>query len=407
MVKNRLVRINIDDFILLQEFEFFLFSLIKKSSNIRIIIYTIKQDDNILKYISNIFIYKIDKIRNYIEKKNIIFKLINFPYCLITDEKLILKYYINKLFLNNIDIINSKNLKCLECKFYITCMKFNNINSKVIPFKWLLVLKKDIIYILNFISYFFIRNWLLIDDFTFTLFFNINKHFKWIDNSILNKISIIFSFEDEKFDKYFYDNKNRIWSNIKVNLFFKNYIFQKKFNKLLETLSISIDMSYISKNNKNYNDFLYNRRLYNDKFYYTFSKNELYTKVLLSMDINTDKIVMIWDSIKFNSNLVTWILNLKVVSLDNLINIKNDFKSYIVLIWNQNINSYIPLIYKFRYFLSFSSWFDNNITSHYKIISREIWAIYIDNIKTDYFFWLENNSIIEINPFTWLIKRIW
>ena len=127
----------------------------------------------------------------------------------------------------------------------------------------------------------------------------------------------------------------------------------------------------------------------------------------------------LWENIIFKKELLLWkdiiwkpwyfnrennLLDLKVIHLKDIINIKADYDKYVVLFFEHDLNQHIPYVYNFKYFISFNKL---EYLAHYSIILKEIWASFIDSIWTWYFYWLKNNDLLNIDFNTWIIKRIW
>jgi hypothetical protein len=226
----------------------------------------------------------------------------------------------------------------------------------------------------------------------------------------MNKIELFIDwFKWINYEKHFIDVENEV-SWVRTDLFFNNYILQSKFDKLLKKLWLSIFLSYT-----NFDIELYRDRKFNiewDITWITSYKNIKYwfqrkksIDLYLEEDIVFKKNIEIWTEIFWNSIYkYEWILELRVVTIHNIKNIKCNFDDYIVLFFEHDLNLYIPHVYKFKYFLSFNKLED---LAHYSIIFKEIWAKFIDSIWTWNFYWLEDNYLLEVDFNTWLIKRIW
>lgn len=410
MINNKPYKINIDHFKTTKEFEYFLFVYIKreyfKNKGIKkIVIYTINQEITILNYVVNEFIPKLEKIYDSIISKWYIIKLINFPYCIVKDEKIIEKYFFNKILLFHENIPFIDNNECLKCEYCLSCLKYKGKDYLLTSFNSKYIENKESIdYKFTLVTNFLKNIWLNDDDFfIFTYFLNTDSY-TFLNKKLLDRTEIHF-FWEEIYNKYFISSKKyrKNWETL-PNIFFKNYIIQKRFEKLINKLNFSIHLEFHNLKETNYN--LSFEEYYNKYCIDTF-ENDL--NFFLSLDFSLDKRVEIWQSfywsvwVKENSLLL-----LNVIDIKNIHDIKYDFNKYIVLIWNQNINFAIPYIYKFKYLLSCSfSDFDLNITSHYKILANEIWIKYIDSVDYDYFFWIRNNDLLEIDFNTWLIKRVW
>ena len=129
-------KINIDLFDSIKKFEYYFFRFLKNESNSiyekKILIFTVKQDKEVLNYISNYFIYKLDKISFFLDKNNFSIKILNIPFCIIKNTKIIEKYLENPLFKNFEDILIKENKICLQCRYYTTCLGVNKNNIPII-----------------------------------------------------------------------------------------------------------------------------------------------------------------------------------------------------------------------------------------------------------------------------------
>ena len=408
MIKRKIFKLNIDIFSSTKDFEYFLFNYIKKIEKLShtkiIIIYTLKQEKKILDYIWNSFIYLLEKLYYRLNENWFIIHLVNFPYCIIKERYLIEKYLLNKMYLFYTWSLQINHSECYTCDYSFTCLKHSekdflpkSFSSEII---WKYEINEKFILIGNFLN----SIWFTKNDFLVSPIFIYDDISCWVSKKILDRTKIYFFWKDI-FNTYFLDTKKyRNSKELLPNLLFKNYIYQKRFEKLINDLKISIHFEFhLFKPLKNETI----QSQYINKYYQWIADYDV--NFFLSVDISSGKRTQIWEF--YLSNV--WIQENRVVSLfaikiEDIFNIKYHFDKYIVLIWNKDINSSIPYIYKFKYLLSCSWVEDDSIhTSHYKIISKELWMRYIDSVWIDYFFWLENNDLIEINFNTWFIKRIW
>ncbi len=404
MINDSVYKINIDK-IENNNISILLFSILKKFINrvnknylnpIIIVVYTYEQNNESFFIIKNL-IDKIELISNKLSENYISIKFINFPFCILDNEKLINKYFSN-LFTENFSVPANYKNECLNCK-YIYCLKYKKNDLILKPFLWKLMKKSDLIIIYEEVVWFLLSIWFEKKDFILIFPFDIRNNFETINIELLSRTKIWFF------------NKKEIFINWEINkcdmasnLFFKNYIHQKFFDKLLIKYSISIFLKFSFSNIQDnffdfWNFYFWIRDIENINDYIEYNHYIEYKKML------------IWDIIKWRvdkNNSFLWNVNLKVVNINDIKNIKENFSEYIVLIWDHNINFFIPYIYKFKYFLSYMKEMDilNNNTTHYIIISKEIWASYIDWIDMEYFFWF-TTEILNIDFNTWIIKRIW
>lgn len=393
MVYNK--KINIDDFKNMYLFELYFLKYIKsKRSSFNIIIYTRKQDIKTFNYISQIFIKRIEKIEEYLIKRNINIKLINFPFCLFDNEKFIRRYLVNRGETDYMSIRKKENNECLTCDYYIHCLW---CSKKEFSLKWFrknFYLKQEIVEKFEKIRKFLLTIGFEREDFEIIPIVDLRKKFHFIDKKIVDNTTICFIDKRDFFLSWYYYNEKKKYE---TNLFFKNYIIQKKFDKLLFKLWFSCVLVYNDKNN-----------LPKGISIFVNSDENLLDHYLNACSIGEWRRVKIGEEFKWR--LYIWgdkNLSLTVLYLKDIYSIKKDFHSYIVLLCNPEINAYIPYIYKFKYFLSFASDKDEQLTSHYRIIAKEIGAYCIDSIPEEKLFWLEGWDILNVDFNYWIIKRVW
>ena len=86
MIKKDITkRICFDNFKSIKHFEIYFFNYLKtlnKDKENWIIIYTLKKEEEIFDYLVNIFLIKVEKIKDYFTLNNIILKIFNVPFCI-------------------------------------------------------------------------------------------------------------------------------------------------------------------------------------------------------------------------------------------------------------------------------------------------------------------------------------
>jgi len=415
MIKNNITKkINVDDFDSLKHFEIYFFNYLKNIElwkEIWIIIFSLKNDEKLFDFIANDFIPKIIKIDKFLISNNIIIKFFNFPFCITKDEQLIKKYFISDIFYNKIYVIPKLNSKCYECKHYFICSWNKETNFS--NFKTDLILKADFIKNINLVLDFFENIWINRNFIYFDFLFDLDFNFENLNNNLTKKIELFIDWTSWiLYNNYFLDTNNEVeW--VRTNLFFKNYINQKKFQQLLKKIDFSIFVSYTNfdielyKTEKNIfkedDNWI---KTYNWINYWFLRKKTI--SMYLNENIVFKKNILDWSIIKWNiwffNNKDNISHNLKVIHLKDIYGIKSDFSKYVVLFFEHDLNLHIPYIYKFKYFISFNKLEE---LAHYSIILREIWASYVDWIWTWYFYWLNNWDLLNINFCNWIIKKIW
>ena len=412
---NNSIKINIDKFKSLKHFELFFFHAIKSKKDFMekgIIIYTLDQKKEIFDHVINEFIPKLEKLYVFLKAHNILVKFVNFPYCISRDETLIKKYFINDVFLNKIYVIEKADIRCYECEYYLMCPWSKCRSFAVEKFDCETIKKQNFIDKITKIYLFFEKTWIPRDAIYFDFLFDISKDFNNL-NSILNrKIELFIDwYKWIRYEDYFIDINNCV-SGVRTDLFFNNHINQKKFERLLKNLKISIFLSYTDFDIDLYDNTEFNNlwtwwiRDYRWIKYWFLRKKDI--SLYLDEQIIFRKTIKILDKISWRSNLNKYSTNndliLKVISVYDIESIYEDFDKYIVLFFEHDLNLFIPKVYKFKYFLSYNKLEE---LAHYKIILNEIGAQYIDSIWTWFFYGLENWYVVEVNFSTWLIKRIW
>lgn len=119
---------------------------------------------------------------------------------------------------------------------------------------------------LNEIYLFFIEIWIDKEDIFLWLQFDLNNKFLYINKELLLNVSLWINYKEWKYDRYFlYDKKQLKFLNKEINdekftvinnLFFKNYVIQSRFNRLISKKWLSINIGYfynLNLKNKNYN----------------------------------------------------------------------------------------------------------------------------------------------------------
>ena len=410
--KSNSLKINIDNFNSTKDFELYFFNYLKDihelEKNKILVIYTLKQDKDILHFIQTKIILKLVKLNYYLDTNNIIIKFINFPYCLLSNQKQIEKYFLNKIFNNYEDIIPKKDIECLICKYYTSCSWIKNDSFLPSSFKVESILKEEYLYKLRLLINFFNNIWIKNENIMFDL-----KHNKWnfknISKSVVNRMIIDVNSDNINYNEYFIDIENYREQH-RVNLIFKSYIINKKFNLLLKDQWVSTYIRFISfkwNNNKIYKYDNIEINYWNlnldwqieDKIFDYINEN-------ISVEIKHE----IWDS--FFWRKLDWLSKLTIIKprvllLDNINKIKKDFDKYIVLFNDRNLNNYIPHIYKFKYFMTYNDDILNSNIAHFQIIFKEMWVLCIDSVSTHDYFGLENDDLLEVNFNIWLITRVW
>lgn len=260
---------------------------------------------------------------------------------------------------------------------------------------------------LNEIYLFFIEIWIDKEDIFLWLQFDLNNKFLYINKELLLNVSLWINYKEWKYDRYFlYDKKQLKFLNKEINdekftvinnLFFKNYVIQSRFNRLISKKWLSINIGYfynLNLKNKNYNWIKY------------FAQNvgfDLDTYIKQAISEKTD---YKWKELKWRTNEKKQIaLELIYMRIKDIKSIKEDYWKYIIWLNNSEINNYIPDIYKFNNFMIW--WKNENKLTHYMIIFREINAMYIDNIDLSAVFSITNWTRLNVDYNSWIIKVLW
>ena len=412
--KSNTIRVNIDDFQSIASFELFFFRVLKKAYPTQengFIIYTLKRDIHIFSYIIDILIPKLWRIEQFISRNNIKIKFLNIPYCITRNEDIIKKYFINEVFLNKIYVLPKSHNKCYKCKYYFSCPWYNS--HFVQNFNCLTIQKNQFLNKIDMILLFFENIWIPRKNIYFDFLFELNTDFEEMNTDLMHKIELFIDWLNwVSYENYFIDTENMV-SWVRSNLFFRNYLLQNRFNRLLKKLGLSIFLSYTDFDRELYKDKSYNIEWdeigitqYNGINYWFQRKKNI--SLHLMEELVFKKRTDIWMEIQWRSNINHYTNNckivLEIVTLSDINKVVSNFEKYLVLFFEHDLNLYIPEIYKFKYFLSYNRLEE---LAHYKIIFNEIGAQYIDHIWTGIFYWLETGQNIEANFFTWFIKRIW
>lgn len=404
-------RIDIDEYVWnLDKFKKKFLKLIltfsKLSGEKKIVIYTLRQNNEIINFIINELIFILSKLDKTLKQNNIYIKILNVPYCLINNEKILYKFFVNPVF-KYFDDILLKSTECYKCKYYVMCLWMKN--KKLKPnLRYLddkLVSKQDYLEKLLAVVNFFQKIGIKSNNISFDI-----KHKSWkfdyISSSIINRMIININSDFISYDKYFLDVLN-FREKHRANLEFKNYILNKKFNKLLKNLDISSYIRYVWFWNWKPREIFYKTViLYWNEALGNKTKKNLLKYIMLDFPVNN--ILKVWDLSKWNVNIPTRIIKiLKPINLENIWRIKNSFDDYIVLFNDWNLNMHIPHIYNFKYFLTYNDELVSSQTSHFNIIFKEMKKICIYKISPDYFFNIQENDILEIDFNNWIVKKIW
>lgn len=414
MIKKDITkRICFDNFKSIKHFEIYFFNYLKtlnKDKENWIIIYTLKKEEEIFDYLVNIFLIKVEKIKDYFTLNNIILKIFNVPFCITHNKDLINKYLISDIFYNKIYVIPKKNKNCYNCNYYFICSWNKSENFLNFPVEN--ISKKDFINWIEEVFIFFENIWISRDFIYFDFLFDLEYDFDFLNKNLARKIELfIDGTKWINYDDYFLSWENNV-EEVRTNLFFKNYIIQCKFEKLISKLNFSIFLSFT-----NFDIYFYktNKNIFKTDDDWIKKHNWICYWFLRKKDIS----MYLWENIIFKKELLLWkdiiwkpwyfnrennLLDLKVIHLKDIINIKTDYDKYVVLFFEHDLNQHIPYVYNFKYFISFNKL---EYLAHYSIILKEIWASFIDSIWTWYFYWLKNNDLLNIDFNTWIIKRIW
>ncbi len=341
---------------------------------------------------------------------NIQVKFINFPFCIFKDTKIVNKYFINSKFLNRRQT-NKKTWECLRCDYFMYCIySWELVNIK--RAFWIKKVKKHEIYdmVNDFLS-FFIQLWINKDDVVFHFPFDFFSEANEFSNKLLFYIYISINFRWWKYNHIFNYSQDQVRDIKKkekeiqshfsyiTNLYFRNYIFQKIFNRLLIKYNTSL---YIVFHHRKFSEYIFRENNINYIIFYT-SKDMLQeylrTKIIHKKNIS-------WMTYKYkgmdkvNDN---HFMRLKYINIHNVRELKiTDFSKYIVGLNDSEMNSYIPYIYNFSYFLV--SWETSPNLSHCMIILRELKSLFITNVDIEV---MENlHGTLDVNFATGEIKNL-
>lgn len=411
--KNITKKICFDNFKSIKHFEIYFFNYLKtlnKDKENWIVIYTLKKEESIFDYLINNFLVKIEKIEDTLSLNKIIIKIFNVPFCFTNNEEIINKYFISDVFYNKIYVIPKSNKNCYNCNHYFICSWNRNDNFLNFPVES--ISKNDFINSIEEIFTFFENIWIRRDFIYFDFLFDLELDFDFLNKNATKKIELFIDWTKWiKYEDYFLSGENNV-EYVRTNLFFKNYLIQRKYERLISKLWFSIFLSYT-----NFDTFLYktDKNIYKTDNDWIKNYKWINYWFLRKKDIS----LYLWENLVFKKQLIIWneifwnpwffnseddSLNLKVIHLKNINNIKSNYNDYVVLFFEHDLNQNLPYVYKFKYFISFNKL---EYLAHYSIILREIWASYLDSIWTWFFYWFENWDLLNINFKNWLIKRIW
>ncbi len=380
----------------------FIFKILKKNSSSNILIYLNKYNNENIFFIKNKLIKIFEKFDKYIKQV----KIINFPICVIKDEKIRKKYFYVEFFEYVEEVVIKKNKKCYLCKMYFSCTFLYSdrlkINNNLFYSKNILSIN-NFIYKVTKICNFLEFLWIKKDDIYLELpFYHDNKIY--LSDFFLKRIRLNIIYRESYKDLFLFDFNLASISNIDLipNLFFKNYINQKKIDMYLKKFWISMPISFylwkITKGNfKKINWFFLSYRSMDIDKYFINNNSILYNPISVKKWE-----IFHWD---LNDKTFTKELDLIFINIKNIELIEKDFDKYIIWLNYTEVNRYIPYIYKFKYFLSFNN--NDKLLLHYQIIARECWMKYIYNLPKEILFSLKNNQILDVNFKNWKIKVLW
>jgi hypothetical protein len=382
-------KINIDNFNWYKEILALILNLYKKKWENKFILYTLKQDENLLNDIISNLLPIIYKFKSFI-----FLKLLGFPFCIVWNykEDFTFKYISWYIWRSVIKL----EKECIKCLYYDNCLGIinNKITIKSVYKDIEIITFKEFKGRLNELAIFLKKHTLISEK---PLFFlrniNINSlkdndfinfsHFKYISLVVKDYSLFIVSWKKNLFFK---SDNFKIISSINTNF---SFCFTIDPIKRLKQIDKIVSM-------QNYNLYinctLHNKNVYRDSINYL--KDNIY---IINNNLDLKNTKFYWKCT--NGSLFSW--TLKFLNLEDIDNIKKDFENYIIYV-NDNINYFIPDIYKFKYFISQSY----NSNTHFAIISREIWANLMYNLPYDFLLNLKSWDLLNVNYKTWEIMEI-
>ncbi len=392
---KEIIKLNIDDF---SGYKFFIFEVLKKIKlwHKTILLYSMYPSVK-----SFIFVKKLIKFLDKVNDKHLNLKILNIPFCLFSNEKTINKYFVNEKY----DIFRETILKkdlCTLCKYYFYCIYTGDKFVKK-PIIDKTISKNNFFIILWKLYDYFSSFWISGKDIIFSTPFKIEDIQNRLSVKLLTMISINLIYRDWKYNNLFIINNdltkkmleaNEGYSFI-TNLFFKNYVNQRRFDRILENNNVSCMIWYTTCIKVDYKHWKYNF-----VYWVWLSINDYVIEWI------TPILDLTWESFKWISDEnFEWEYSLKYISLKNIDEITSGYEGYIVWANNSEINLYIPKIYRFKHFLLSQENASN--LNHCMIIFREL------GVKFIHWVWLSTISNINkktkliVNYNSWLVRIVW